>query len=554
MFRQLILPLYTCFILVFTSFAPTACGKKSDKKAKLKVFRYNQAEGLSSLDPAYSKSQANTWAVSQLFNGLLEFNDSLKVIPSLAESWLISDDQKSYTFFLRKGVKFQDSEVFADGTGREVKASDFVFSFKRILDKNTASPGAWIFNDKVLRNASGNISDTCFKAQDDYTLKIYLNQPFPPFLEILCMPFAFVVPEEGIIHYGKDFRKNPVGTGPFRFKRWDEGNALLFEKNPDYWKKDEQGNALPYVDGIRISFIQDMNQAYRNFYAGKLDILNVTEEGIREQIIQPDGTTRKEIEKKFQVARIPFLSTEYVGLQLDPEFYTGKDPLLDKRVRQALSYAINRDEMIAFLRSDLGKPGHAGIIPPMLMNGYEVKGIHFDIEKAHKLLSQAGYGKSKRFPEMKLYANPIYRDLAEFLQKQWSNIGVKVSIEMNAFPTHIELVEKGIAKIFRSAWVADYPDPENYLVLFYSKNFPPAGPNRTHFKNDKYDRLYEQSQQEGNRDARFKLYQQMDQIIVEEAPVIVLYYDAFLRITQKNVSGLPANAMDGLKVERVRIY
>jgi ABC-type transport system substrate-binding protein len=553
MLKQLILPLCTYFLLLFTSFAPSACGEKNEKKAKLKVFRYNQPEGLSSLDPAFSKNQANTWAVTQLYNGLLEFDDSLKVIPALAESYTVSEDQKIYTFFLRKGVKFHDSEIFPDRKGRELKASDFVYSFKRILDKNTASPGAWIFNDKILRAADGNISDTCFKAASDYTLIIYLDKPFAPFPEILCMPYAYVLPEEGIQKYGKDFRRNPVGTGPFRFKTWDEGNALLFEKNPDYWRKDEKGESLPYIDGVRVSFIPDMNQAYRNFYAGKLDMLNVTEESIREQIIQADGSTEKEIAEKFQVLRVPYLSTEYIGLQLDHKFYTENHPLLDTRFRQALSYAINREELIAFLRSDLGQPGHGGIIPPMLMKGYEVKGIHFDIDKAQKLLQEAGYGKTKKIPEMKLYVNPIYRDLAEFLQKQWSNIGVRVSIEMNAFTTHIELVDKGIAKIFRSAWIADYPDPENFLVLFYSRNFSPSGPNRTHFKNERFDKLYQQSQQEGNVQKRYELYRQMDQIIVDEVPVIILYYDAFLRLSQKNISGLPANAMEELRVERVRM-
>jgi ABC-type transport system substrate-binding protein len=553
MLKQLILPLCTCFLLVFTSFAPTGCGKKNDKNANLKVFRYNQVEGLSSLDPAFSKNQANSWAVTQLYNGLVEFDDSLKVISAIAESWTISKDQKKYTFFLNKNVRFHNSEIFPDGKGREVKASDFVYSFKRILDTNTASPGAWIFNDKVLRNTAGNFSDTCFKAEDDYTFSIHLNKPFPPFLEILCMPYAFVVPVEGIVKHGKDFRRNPIGTGPFRFKSWDEGNALLFEKNPDYWRKDEKGESLPYIDGVSVSFIPDINQTYRNFYAGKLDIFNVTEESVREQVIQPDGNIKEEMTDKFKVTRIPYLSTEYIGFQMDTKFYAEPHPLLDKRVRRALSYAINRDELINFLRSDLGQAGHAGMIPPMLMSGYEVNGIKFDIAKAQKLLIEAGYGKDKKLPEMKLYVNPTYRDLAEFLQKQWSNLGIKVTIEMNAFPTHIELVDKGIAKIFRSAWIADYPDPENFLILFYSKNFSPSGPNRTHFKNDLFDKLYEESQREGDEQKRYKLYQQMDQIVIDEAPVIFLYYDATLRLSQKNISGLRENAMDGLKVERVRM-
>ena len=206
-----------------------------------RVFRYNQPEALSSLDPAFARNQANSWAVGQLFNGLMELDSSLVPVPALARRYTISPDGRTYTFVLRKGVFFHDSEVFSGGKGREMKAPDFVYSFKRILDPATASSGGWIFRGKVLEKPDGSISDTAFVAANDSTLRIHLKEPFIPFLGILTMPYAYVVPHEAVAKYGKDFREHPVGTGPFRFKLWDDGNVLLYERNPHYWRRDRAG-------------------------------------------------------------------------------------------------------------------------------------------------------------------------------------------------------------------------------------------------------------------------------------------------------------------------
>ena len=210
----------------FVLFILHACkDKKQDKQYK--IFKYNQDSDISSLDPAFARNQGNIWAINQLFNGLVDLDKSLKIVPSIAESWQISEDGKIYTFKIRRGVFFHDSEVFAEGQGREVTANDFVFSYNRIISRKTASPGAWIFNDKVLKVNDSTFSDTCFKALDNFTLRIHLQKSFPPFLQILTMPFACVVPKESIDKWGKEFRNHPVGTGPFKFKVWEEKSALI---------------------------------------------------------------------------------------------------------------------------------------------------------------------------------------------------------------------------------------------------------------------------------------------------------------------------------------
>ena len=186
--------------------------KENDGKT---VFRYNEPSGITSLDPAFSKDLANIQPCNMLYDGLVQLNDQLQPVPSIAKSWEISEDGRTYTFHLRNNVYFHDHPKFSNGKGRKVIASDFVYSFSRIADPGVASPGAWVFS-KVMDN-KGKLA---FTSLNDSTLRIVLSERFPPFLGILCMKYCSVVPWEIVEHFGKDFRINPVGTGPFEFKMW----------------------------------------------------------------------------------------------------------------------------------------------------------------------------------------------------------------------------------------------------------------------------------------------------------------------------------------------
>ncbi|RAU83467.1 ABC transporter substrate-binding protein [Pontibacter arcticus] len=540
--------LFTLSSLIFS------CSDGSKEQDGKQVFRYNQPEALSSLDPAFARNQANIWASTQLYNGLVELDQQLKTGPGIAKSWQVSEDGKVYTFNLRDDVYFHDSEIFNGGKGRRVTAKDFEYSFKRIVDPASASTGAWIFNDKVLSDKNGVISDTAFLAVNDSTFKVYLNEPFIAFLEILTMPYAFVVPQEAVAKYGKDFRANPVGTGPFMFKLWDEGNAIVLHRNPRYWKKDQQGKQLPYLDAVQISFITDRKSEFLTFMQGKLDFLSGIREGSRDLILKNDGTVQDDFKGKFTVQKVPYLNTEYIGFQLDPANLKETNPALqNKKVRQALNYAINKKEMLAYFRNNVGIPGHSGMVPPSLpsFSQENVPGYTYDPKKAAALLQEAGYTSAKPL-KMRLSTVTDQKELAEYLQKKWAEIGAQVQIDINQSPAHQESVDNGRAPFFMKSWLGDYPDAENYLALFYSKNFSPAGPNKTHFKNETFDRLYEQANLEQDITKRWKLYQEMDKIVVEESPVIVLFYDEVVRLTQNNIEGLEANPMNTLKLERVR--
>lgn len=536
-----------------------ACGQPPLSAAdERRVFRYNQPEALTSLDPAFTRNQANIWAVSQLYNGLLELDSTLQPAPALARRYSISPDGKTYTFWLRRGVQFQDSEVFGAGKSREVKASDFVYSFNRLLDAKTASPGGWIFRGKVLEDSKGNISDTCFVAVNDSTLRIHLKEPFIPFLSILTMPYAFVVPHEAVEKYGKDFREHPVGTGPFQFKLWDTGNVLLLHRNPSYWRHDAQNRALPYLDVVQISFIADRKTEFLTFLQGKLDFLSGIREGSRDLVMNTDGTVRADFKGHFTVQKAPYLNTEYLGFQLDSTNLTGEQAaqgraLRDRRVRQALNYALNKPELTAYVLNHVGLPGTSGFVPAALpsFSLTKVPGYTYQPQQARQLLAAAGYGP-RRPLRLRLSTVAERKAVAEYLQKNWADVGVQVQIDINQAATQQELVDNGRAAFFSKSWLGDYPDAENYLSLFYSPNFSPGGPDKTHFKSTAYDALYNQARREQDAARRTALYQEMDRLIVAESPVVSLYYDEIIRLTQNNVRGLTANPMNQLLLERVR--
>lgn len=541
----------TC-VLIFT-----ACknGSNDNIGEGNKVFRYNQTGGLTSLDPAFARNRANIWATSQMYNGLFHLNENLDAEPELVTHWDLDTLTRTvYTFYLEQGVRFHDNECFEGGRGRSMNAKDFVYSFNRVLKTGT---GRWIFEDKVLRDpTTGDISDTCFVAVNDSTLRVYLNEPSPIFLQILAMPYAYVVPQEAVEKYKEDFRSNPVGTGPFMLKKWEERNSLLMVKNPSYWKKDENHNPLPYLDAVQVSFIDDKNQEFLTFSDGKLEFVTSITANSRDQILNKDGSIKEKFAGQFQIDKVPYLNTEYIGFHLE-----GKDekdnPFLNPDLRRALSYAINREGLVSFLRNSLGTPGNLGIVPEALpsfdKDGLIVQGYKYDEKKAQEALKKAGYPNGEGLPQLTLYTYPSDKEIAEYLQQQWEAIGVTVKIEQNQFSTHQDMVDNGKVQFFRASWLGDYPDAENYLKMFYgdSTNFAPRGINKTHYQNEEFDLLFDIAHEQDNLFDRYDTYKKMDSLMMTEAPVIVLYYDEIIQLKQNYITGFTANAMNDLMLERV---
>ncbi len=530
-----------------------AC-QKNKIPEDIKIFRYNESANITSLDPAFAKDQAMIWANLQLFNGLVQLDTLLNIQPCIAKSWEISSDGLTYTFYLRDDVYFHDHSIFK-GKKRKVVANDFVYSFNRIVDKKIASPGAWIFNlVKTQNNNQSNEPIYSFLAINDSTFQIKLKNPFSPFLGLLTMPYASVVPKEIVEYYKEDFRKNPIGTGPFVFKMWKEGVKLVFLKNEDYFEKDSKGNSLPYLDAVNITFIIDKQSVFLEFVKGNIDFISGIDANYKDEVLTNSGTLKEKYKDKINLTTKSYLNTEYLGFMIDKEKSPKDNPLLNKKIRQAINYGFDREKMIKYLRNNIGLAGLNGIIPKGL-SGFDTSnsiGYNYNPQKAKELLAEAGYPNGKGLPSISLATTSTYLDLCKYIQGQLNLLGFNIKIDVNPPGALREHIAQSKTMWFRGSWIADYPDAENYLSLFYSPNFCPKGPNYTHFSNKEFDKLYEQAQKEPSIEKRTKLYTDMDKLIMEEAPIIVLYYDQVLRFSQKNTEGLSSNPMNLLILKNVR--
>ncbi|NBL66012.1 ABC transporter substrate-binding protein [Flavobacterium sp. NST-5] len=513
-----------------------SCGKNTTNDRDKQVFRFNQDANVSSLDPAFAKSQDNIWMCNQIFNGLVQLDDSLNVKPDLAKSWTISDDGKTYTFLLRNDVFFHQIFVF-EKKSRTVKAQDFEFSFNRILDEKVASPGGWI-----MQNVES------FSAENDSVFKINLKKSFPAFLGLLSMKYASVVPKEAFVS-GHDFRTNPIGTGPFQYKLWEENVKLVLRRNPLYFEKDESGNQLPYLEAVAVTFLPDKQSGFLQFAQGKIDFVSGLHPSYKDEILTQSGKLQSKYEEDVNMITGSYLNTEYLGFRMDGE----KNPAKDKRIRQALNYGFDRKKLVTYLRNGMGTPAVNGIIPAGLP-GFDESKIYYDFDsaKAKKLVAEYKKETGDNNPKIALSTNATYLDIAEYLQREWKKIGLDVSIDVNPPATLRQAISTGKFSFFRASWIADYPDAENYLSLFYSKNFAPNGPNYTHFFNPEFDRLYEQAFLETNDTKRILLYQKMDALVMEESPIIPLFYDKVARFTRKNITGLGINPLNMLDLRRVK--
>lgn len=534
------------FLLAMLSLS--ACKTKEDHSDKM-IFHYNESMGIQTLDPAYASGQAVIWPCNQIYNGLVDLDDSLHIVPAIAKSWTISDDGRIYTFILRNDVEFHNTEFYPFKQKRFVTAQDFVYSFSRILDPDVASPGAWIFQ-KVKRDSKGV---PAFSAINDTTFQIELTESFPPFLGILTMKYCSVVPQEVVEHFGKDFRNNPVGTGPFQFQLWQEGVKLVLRKNPNYFEKDEQGNKLPYLDAIAISFIVDKQSVFMEFMKGSLDFMSGIEACYKDALLTKDGQLNPAYKGKIKLLTGPYLNTEYLGFMLKPG--DKKNPILDKRVRQAINYGFDREKMMKYLRNNVGYPGTAGFVPQGMssFNPERTGGYDYNPEKALKLLAEAGYPNGKGLPPISVAVSASYADLVQYMQHELAEIGIELKMDVMQGAQQRQMMRNYQLPFFRGSWICDYPDAENYMALFYSKNLQPNGSNYTYYINPAFDKLYEQSQRCTDEQKRNDYYTRMDSLLMADAPVVVLYYDKVVRFTQENVSGMETNPVNMLNLKRVKI-
>jgi peptide/nickel transport system substrate-binding protein len=546
------------FLLLSVSLLLYSCSKKNENG---NIFRYNEAQGIENLDPVMCSNYPSIWPVTQVCEGLLEFDSDMQLEPLLTGSYKISDDGMVYTFNLRTNIYFQDDDCFLNKKGRRLVSKDFKYCFERVCDPKSKTRGAWLFRDRVegaldfinsIKNNKFDIKEISgFKCPDDSTFIIKLVKPFAPFLSILTMAYAVVYPHEAVEYYKDNFGYHPVGTGPYKFVKWDFDKELVFEKNPTYHEKDKFGGPLVYLDGFTVSFTRSSETEFLDFTNGKLDYYSPSPE-ILSQILDDNGNLLTKYD--FDIVKQPWLNTVYLAIQLDTNMPGGKNNVLsnNKKLRQALSYAIDREKIVKYVLKNKGYPAENGPIP-VGMPGYskEVVGYKYDKEKAIKLLEEAGFPNGKGLLlKLTISNEETQKMIGEAVQAQLKDVGVDVQLDFIQGSTLRSSQVGGELAFWRANWGADYFDPENFMALFYSKNKTPNGPNYTHYSNPKTDSLYELGLKETDFQKRKLLYNNMETIVMEDAPWILLLYNEIIYLKAKNVQGMYIDGLNTLILKR----
>lgn len=526
------------------------------------VMRMNEVEAFKSLNPIAVNEIVGFHIGGQLFEGLVKFNQNdLSIMPAIARSWESNADQTEWTFHIRQGVKFHADACFPDGKGRTVTANDIKLCFDKLCtaDPNNAQFDV-TFKDRVVganeafeaSKAGKNMAVSGIKVVNDTTLVISLTSPFAGFLNIVAMPGCWVYPKEALDKYGLDLRVHPVGTGPFYLETVKEGEVLIMKKNQDYYGVDKDGNKLPYLDGLKYTFIREKKAEILEFKSGNLDMVYRLPVEIVPEILG-DLEHAKDRKTEFQILNSTAFNTNYLG------FNTTSAAFNKKEVRLAFNYAIDRHKIADFTIQGEGNSGDYGIVPyveAFEKDGYDFKGLKgytFDVAKAKEYLKKAGYPDGKGFPKLTLQINSGGGNnilIAEVVQKMLKeNLNVDIDINTVPFAEHIEQVQSGKVDFFRFAWIADYPDPETFLTIFYGKHVPASATeksfiNYSRFKNARFDSLFSASFTEPDKAKRYAMLAKAEQVLLDEAPFMPIFYDENFRLEQLNVRNFPENAMN----------
>ncbi len=521
------------------------------------VFSVNEIEDFRSLYPLNITDVTGHRIANQVYEGLLKLDQStLELVGGLAESWEVNDDGTIYTFHLRDGVYFHDDPCFKDGRGRELSARDVKFSLDRLCRASSDNVMASYFLDRVkgasdyyqlsLRNEAPESGVEGIKAINDRTVQIELAYPFPGMMKILTLSACWIYPPEAYERYGEEMRIHGVGTGPFRTKTVKEGEVVILARHQNYWGADEYGNQLPYLDAIKYTFIKEKRTELDEFRKGNLDMVFdlPTEEvvKIREEI-------KEGVPQDYQFQSIPSMIVQYYSFQHQSDVFD------DVNVRKAFNYAIDRQQIVDYALQGKGIPAEYGIVPPCFKeyDSQQVKGYYYDADLARNSLSKAGYPNGEGFPVLTLqlnYGGAVNVQVAEVIQRMLEET-LNISIELTLVPRsqHYERVETGKALFWRDGWNADYADPENFLNLFYGALVPDdinekSYINSIRYKSKAFDDIFEAAMRETNDEKRISLLLQADQVAMDDAAIIPLYYEESIRLLQNDVANFPINPME----------
>jgi ABC-type oligopeptide transport system substrate-binding subunit len=562
---------YTLFsIFLLAGLAFTSCGGDTPVeelvakggKAYGGEFKFMSGEKITSLLPTACADHYSSRIISQIYEPLLRLDpNTLKVVETVAESFKVSNDAKVYTFKIRKGILFHDDDCFG-GKDHELDAHDVKFSLDMAcsgLKENAIGyllinriKGAQAYADKTTKAfAAGGVSG--IKVVDNHTIEITLVNTFSGFENVLTHSSLGIFPKEAYDKYGAEIGNHAVGTGPFALETMGDDKIVL-KRNSHYWRSDEFGNQLPFMSKVIVTYAQDKKSELMAFRKSEIDlVLEIPVEDI-DHVFGSLKEAQEGKNIKHKVESESSMSMTYMA------FANSSKEFSDVRVRKAFNIAINRDVIVDKWLEGEGWPANHGFVPAI--GNYpidKIKGHKFNVALAQSLMSQAGYPKGKNFPALDFYVNtkegsPVHK-LCQAVAKQIKdNINVDLNIKLCSIEERTEAIVNGKAKVWRAGWIADYPDPENFLAIFYGDNTGVDGMmNSFNFKSDAYDAMYEKAVSEPDAEKRTQLLLKCDQMVIDEAAVMPLMTDDNIVMLNARVRDFKANAMESLNLTEVFI-
>ena len=522
------------------------------------LFKMNITEEIRSIYPHNMVDASAFNMMNQVYEGLLRINPSTNEIETaLAEKYRVSSDGKTYTFELRKGVYFHDDPIFKDNGGREVKAADVVYCFTKLCEPSERNQ-LYAFVVDLISGArrhyesEGKTGVSGLRVIDEYTLEIELEYPAPTFLSILTHPCSWIFPRE-LDNYGSDANSWCIGTGPFKARIIKVNDVVILERNKRYWARDESGNQLPYVDAVRCNFVSDESEQLELFFNGNLDLVMKVP---FEEVASLEDHIEKTENAGYKILTIPGLRVEYYGFQHRSDLFG------DKRVRRAINYAVDRTYLVDSILRGYGTAANHGFVPPAMphYDASEVSGFVYQPKLAQELMEEAGFANGAGFPVLTLQLNDGSNtsiEVAEAVQRMLTE-NLNITVELSVLPRdlHYDQVEQGNVSFWRDGWIADYPDPENFLKLFHGKLVPDDSVkasylNTVRFKNTNFDNYFEASLRNPNTEQRMQTYQRADQILIEQAAMMPLYYEKWVWLVKDNIENLDVGSMGVLDLRKV---
>ncbi|MES2588091.1 MAG: ABC transporter substrate-binding protein [Bacteroidota bacterium] len=524
-------------------------------------FRFMSSEKINCLFPVATADVYNQRIASQLFESLLniDFNNN-KVVPNIASSFSISPDAKTFTLTIREGIFFHDDECFSGGKGRELTVEDIKYALDFACSGLKINQMSWMlvdkikgakeFNQNTRKALTGSVSGITIK---DNKIVIELIEPFVGFDKILTHSSLAIFPKEAYETYKNDIKNHPVGTGPFVLESINDKEVLL-KRNNNYWRKDDFGNQLPFLEKVRMTYATNKKSELMAFRNKKIDlVLEIPVDEI-EHILGSLEDAQAGLTVKHKIDSKNSLSVAYVGFAHDSA------PFNDVKVRKAFNLAIDRTFIVNNYLKGEGYPCENGFVPEIEDYSKRVKGFKFNLAQAKKLMAEAGYPEGKGFPIVDLYVNAqtgnsIYI-LYESVKKQLkANLNVDVRIKLCTLDQRDEAISNGKAKMWRGGWIADYPDPENFLTLFSSEHIGSNSltMNTVKYKSSEYDRLLKLATKERNPKARNDYFVKCDQMLIDEAVVMPLINDDFITMINSKIKNFETNSMETLDFSKIFI-